>query len=426
MAESIALTNAVIIDGTGKEPFKGTVFIQDSKIVEITEGSFTPTQHDFKVIDLRDAFLIPGLIDAHLHLTGFRSGDLLKESLLVPYEVLVARVVKDLEALICSGFTSIGDAGGSIAVGVKKAVEEKTILGPRISAAGHTLSQTFGHGDEHYLPIQYVDPRESRFKSSLGALICDGVEECQKAARYALRCGADFIKVSATGGVLSEKDRPEYTQFTIEELKAIVQEAKHAKRFVHAHAQGTEGIKNSLLAGVKVIAHAIFIDQECCDLAKEKDAIVVPTLSIVEHIMRYGKQIGIPEWGLQKCEQVYKIHIENIKLAYKSGVKLATGTDFLGGTNAFKHGQNALEIVLFVEKIGMSPMEAIVAATKNAAQAVGFSEITGTIEAGKMADIVVLKENPLENVRTLMEPSNILMVLKEGAVVKDLLKCSMK
>lgn len=418
MPNSVVLTNAKILDGTGKEPFDGTVLIQGKYIQEISTKDSMRLSKSVKVIDLAGSYLLPGLIDAHLHLTGFRSGDTVKESLLVPYEVLVARVVQDLGTLVNAGFTTIGDAGGAIAVGIKKAVEEGTIIGPRISAAGYTLSQTFGHGDEHYLPIDYVDPRESKFRTSLGSLICDGIQECQKAARYALRCGADFIKVSATGGVLSEKDRPEYTQFTIEELKAIVQEAQHAKRFVHAHAQGTEGIRNALLAGVKVIAHAIFIDEECCKLAKERDAIVIPTLSIVEHIMIYGKEIGIPEWGLKKCEQVYKAHIENIKLAYKHGVKLATGTDFLGGIKAFKHGDNALEIVLLVEKIGMTPMEAIVAATKNAAEAVGLSNVTGTIEPGKLADLIVVKENPLQDIRVLAEKENISMVFKEGILVK--------
>lgn len=417
MSDIVALTNAKILDGTGKEPFDGTVLIEGKYIQKIGNSVHIPKGSE--IVDLAGAYLLPGLIDAHLHLTGFRSGDMVKESLLVPYEVLVARVVQDLRALANAGFTTIGDAGGAIAVGIKKAVEEGTIVGPRISAAGYTLSQTFGHGDEHYLPIDYVDPRESKFRTPLGSLICDGVEECQKAARYALRCGADFIKVSATGGVLSERDRPEYTQFTIEELKAIVQEAQHAKRFVHAHAQGTEGIRNALLAGVKVIAHGIFIDEECCRLARQKDAIVIPTLSIVEHIMIYGKEIGIPEWGLKKSEQVYKAHIENIRLAYRHGVKLATGTDFLGGVKAFKHGDNALEITLMVEKIGMTPMEAIIAATKNAAEAVGLSNTTGTIEPGKLADLIVVKENPLENIRVLSERNNITMVFKEGTLIKS-------
>lgn len=416
--ERFALLNATIFIGDGSIIEKAFVLVEKGRIVKVGKLESASIPADFTEIDLEGRFLMPGLIDAHLHLTGMRSGDSIKEHLLVPYETLVARAVKDLESLINAGFTTIADAGGSIAVNLKKAVQEKTVVGPRIVAAGHSLSQTFGHGDAHYLPIDYVDPRNSKFKTPFGSLICDGVDECRKAARYALRCGADFIKIMSTGGVLSERDRPEYVQFTKEEIEAIVQEARHAGKFVHAHAQGAEGIKNALLAGVKVIAHGIYIDEECCQIAKKFDAIVVPTLSIVEHIMRYGKEIGIPEWGLKKSEEVYRAHVENIKFAHERGVKIATGTDFLGGVKAFRQGDNALEIVLFVEKLGMKVEEALVAATKNAAEAVGLSKQLGTIEEGKFADLIVLQTNPLENIESLLNEKNVVLVMKEGEIVK--------
>jgi imidazolonepropionase-like amidohydrolase len=409
------LTNCYVFDGLGNL-FKGSVVVDDGKIVDVGSVGSVEVPKDAEVIDLGGMYLLPGLIDAHLHLVGMRTGDFVKEPLLTPYETFVARVVKDLEELIYSGFTTVGDAGSLIAVKVKQAVNEGTIVGPRIVAAGLTLSPTFGHGDTHYLPIEYVDFRTTRKLTPLASLICDGVDECRKAARYALREDADFIKIMATGGVLSQKDRPEYRQFTLEEIKAIVDEARAAGRFVHAHAQGTEGIKNAILGGVKVIAHAIYIDEECSALAKDLDVVVVPTLSIVDRILAIGSKIGIPEWGLKKAEEANKAHISNIRKAYKLGVKIATGTDFCGGP--LRMGDNALEIKLLVEKVGMEPKEALIAATRVAAEAVGLKDKVGTIEKGKIADLIAVSGNPLSNLDILMSKDNIKLVIKEGKIIK--------
>jgi len=411
------LTNCYVFDGLGNL-FKGSVVVDDGKIVDVGSVGSVEVPKDAEVIDLGGMYLLPGLIDAHLHLVGMRTGDFVKEPLLTPYETFVARVVKDLEELIYSGFTTVGDAGSLIAVKVKQAVNEGTIVGPRIVAAGLTLSPTFGHGDTHYLPIEYVDFRTTRKLTPLASLICDGVDECRKAARYALREDADFIKIMATGGVLSQKDRPEYRQFTLEEIKAIVDEARAAGRFVHAHAQGTEGIKNAILGGVKVIAHAIYIDEECSALAKDLDVVVVPTLSIVDRILAIGSKIGIPEWGLKKAEEASKAHISNIRKAYKLGVKIATGTDFCGGP--LRMGDNALEIKLLVEKVGMEPKEALIAATRVAAEAVGLKDKVGTIEKGKIADLIAVSGNPLSNLDILMSKDNIKLVIKEGKIIKKL------
>ena len=419
----LAITNCRIIDGTGGPVIEnGALVIKDNLIVDVGSSGSVEIPKDAKVIDVNGRTVMPGLIDAHLHLTGLRTGDFIREPLLTPYATLVARAIRDLEALINAGFTTIGDAGSVIALQLKKAVEEGTVNGPRIIAAGYVLSQTFGHGDAHYLPVEYVDARTSRLGNPLSALICDGVEECRKAARYALRAGADYIKVMATGGVLSEKDRPEYTQFTLEELKAIVEEAKHAYRFVHAHAQGTEGIKNAINAGVKVIAHGIFIDDEAIEMAKENNVIVVPTFAVVEHLLKYGKEIGVPEWGLKKSMEVHEIHLRNIRNAYKKGVKIATGTDFLGGIKAFRHGDNSIEIELFVEKLGMTPMESILSATKIAAEAVGLEKKIGTLEKGKIADLIVIDGNPLSDIKVLRDPNKIVMVIKNGRIMKNLLE----
>lgn len=421
--EILVLENGRILD-VENERFieRGVIIVRDKLISDIGSRGEVETPKNVEAIDLKGNVVLPGLIDAHMHLTGMRTGDLVKEPLLTPYEVFVARAIKDLEALLDAGFTTIGDAGSVIALNLKQAVEEGTIIGPRIIASGYPLSQTFGHGDEHYLPVEWVDARTTKKLTPMMSLLCDGVDECRKAARYALRQGADFIKVMATGGVLSQRDRPEYIQFSKEELRAIVEEAEHANRFVHAHAQGSKGIIHAIEAGVKVIAHAIYIDDEGCELAKQRNVVVVPTLSVVEHILRYGEKIGIPPWGIEKSKEVYEEHISNIRRAYRRGVKLATGTDFMGGREAFRHGDNALEIKLLIEKIGMRPIDALKSATLYAAEAVGLSSLTGSLRKDKYADLIVIKGNPLDDPDLLLKRENILMIMKEGRIYKNIIE----
>ncbi len=419
MPSRLALVDVRIFDATGRPPIEnGIIVIEGSKIADVGTRGEVSIPEDAEIIECRGLTAIPGLIDAHLHLLGLKSGDLIKEPIITPLGLFFARAVRELEALINAGFTTIVDAGSLIALHLKYAVAEGTIIGPRIVAAGYPLSQTFGHGDAHYLPVEWVDARTTKKLTPLMSLICDGVDECRKAARYALREGADFIKVMASGGILSEKDRPEYRQFTIEELRAIVDEAQAAGRFVHAHAQGKTGIVNAIQAGVKVIAHAIFLDEEAATLAKDRDVVIVPTLSIAQRLIEVGSSAGVPEWGLRKIREVYEIHIENIRRAYRLGVKLATGTDFLGGP--FRHGENALELKLFVEKLGMSPAKAIESATRIAAEAAGLSHAVGTLEPGKLADIVLVRGDPLDNIGVLLDANNIVIVIKEGRVVKKL------
>lgn len=418
-SKPLALVNARIF-GASTVVEDGVLVIRGSMIADVGTRGSVEIPEEAEVIDVGGRFVMPGLIDAHMHLTGMRTGDMVKEPILTPFGVFVARAVKDLEALINAGFTTVGDAGSLVALHLKHAVAEGTVIGPQVVAAGLPLSQTFGHGDVHYLPVEWVDYRTTRKLTPLTGLICDGVDECRKAARFALREGADYIKIMTSGGVLSEKDRPEYTQFTREEIRAIVEEAEAAGRFVHAHAQGSRGIKNAIEGGVKVVAHAIFIDEEAIEMAKEKNVIVVPTLSIVERLLEVGSKVGVPEWGLRKAEEVYREHVENVRRAYKSGVKIAVGTDFIGGP--FKHGENALELQLLVEKLGMQPVEAVTAATRTAAEAVGLSSRVGTLAPRYSANVIVVSGNPLADIKVLRDPNNIAMVIKEGRVVKNLLE----
>lgn len=417
----IALTNARVFPAT--EPDKvienGVVIIKDGVIADVGTRGSVEVPEGAEVIDLRGLFAMPGLIDAHAHISGCRTGDFVKEPLLTPYEVLVARAVRELEALVNAGYTTFVDAAGLIGLRLKYAVEEGTLIGPRIVAAGPPISQTFGHGDIHYVPVEYADIRTAKkLFSPFAGVICDGVDECRKAARYVLREGADFVKIMASGGVLSQRDRPEFRQFTVEEIRAIVEEARACNTFVHAHSYSSEGIRNAVLGGVKVIAHVSFIDDEGIRLAKERDVILVPTTVVYVKILEEGPKAGFPEWGLRKAEEVLKIHCENIRKAYKYGAKIAAGSDFIGGP--FRHGENALEIKVLVEKIGMPPGEALVAATRVAAEVAGLHHKTGTLERGKYADIIAVKGDPLSNINVITKPDNVVLVMKEGLILKNL------
>jgi imidazolonepropionase-like amidohydrolase len=400
----------------------GCVYIEGSTIKSSGSRGEVEAPPDVAECELPSgATILPGLIDAHIHITGFRSGDYVREALTTPFGTLVARGIRDLERVLDAGFTTIVDAGSIISLHLRQAEREGVIRAPRIVAAGYTLSQTFGHGDIHFLPVEYVDARSTRLLTPFQTLLCDGADECRKAARYALRAGADFIKIFTTGGVASQLDRPEYPQFTVEEIRAIVEEARRARRFVHAHAEGAEGIVNALEAGVTRIAHAIYIDDEGIRLALEKNAVVIPTLTVVKLLVEHGEEAGVPSWALEKAREVYKVHVENIRRAYRAGVRMATGTDiFFSPPGLQLYGRNAVELHALVEDVGMRPMEALKAATVNAAYVAGLEGVVGGLREGMKADVIVVRGNPLSDIRVLLDPSNIILVVKEGATVKSL------
>jgi imidazolonepropionase-like amidohydrolase len=412
-----------VIDIKRESPIiKGCVIIQGNEIKDVGPRGSLEIPKDARIIECSNDTIMPGLIDAHVHVTGFRSGDYIKESLLTPFATLVARGIKDLEAMLDAGYTTIVDAGGIISLQLKDAWREGSIRAPRIVAAGYPISQTFGHGDVHFLPTDLVDARTSRLLMPLSSLLCDGVDECRKAARYALRAGADFIKIFTTGGVASQRDRPEYPQFTLEEIEAIVDEARKVGKFVHAHAEGAKGIVNAIRAGIKRIAHAIYIDEEGIRLAKENEVMIIPTLSVVDLILKAGAESGLPPWAIEKAEEVRRTHINNIRKAYRAGVRLATGTDFFIQPSGMKvYGYNSMEILALINEIGLETLEAIRAATINAAFIAGLEDKVGSLEPGKIADLIVVKGDPIDNPELLLGPDNVVMVIQEVRIVKN--KC---
>ncbi len=405
-----AIIAGLLIDGTGNEPLEDVVIlIKGNTIDSIHKRSEISLPSNVEVIDAHDMTVMPGLIDAHIHFTGAKS-DRFMERLIRPWPLSLIKSVFDARALLEAGFTTVKDCGSRAGVYLREAIKEGTMVGPRIVTAGPVLSQTFGHGDRHFLPIEWVKDRRYSF-----TIICDGVDECIRAARLALREGADFIKVCASGGVMSQRDRPEHVQFTLEELKAIVRVAKNAGTFVTAHCQCAEGMKNCILAGVKTIDHAIFPDEEVIEMAQGKDVIFVSTLSIAKLIVEKGEKVGMPPWGVQKAKEVYPAMVKNIRWLYESGMTMAAGTDF-GGTPTLPHGENSMELELLVKECNYTPMDAIIAATKNAAKACGLEDKIGTIEKGKLADIIVVKGNPLKDITVLRNKDNILIVMKDGNI----------
>jgi len=287
---------------------------------------------------------------------------------------------------------------------------------PRIVAAGYSLSQTYGHGDAHFFPPECTDVRTNRHPGGAGqSLICDGVDECIKATRYALRFGADFIKVCTTGGVMSERDFPADVQFNLDEIKAIVQTAAQVGKFVTAHSQNSRGSKNAILGGVKTIEHGNETNDEVIALAKEHGVIFTSTLAIPRAIIDHGAEVGIAPWALAKAEPEWAMMCNSYKRIRKAGATLASGTDY-GGSPLMPFGKNAIELELLVKYADFTPMETIVAATKNGAMACFIGDKTGTIESGKLADIIVVDGNPLADITLLQDVDKIKIVMLEGKV----------
>jgi imidazolonepropionase-like amidohydrolase len=413
--EIIVIKGGNLIDGTGAKPLKNSVVvIEGARITAVgKEGDVDiPKRAKKTEVDASKKTVMPGLIDSHLHLTGMKTDRILEEELVRPQQLGLIKSVYDAVDLLEAGFTTVKDCGG-FGIYLKRAIAEGTTRGPRILSAGYVLSQTAGHGDVHYIPVEWVDARVSKRGISL---LCDGTEECIKAARYAIREGADFIKICTSGGVMSMIDRPEHTQFTLEEIKAIVEEARHVGKFVTAHCQGTEAMKNSITAGVKTIDHAFYPDDEVIEMAKKKkDVIFVPTLSINWRIVTEGEKAGYPPWAVTKGKEVWEITIKNIAKLYKAGLTIASATDF-GGSPLLKMGTNAMELELLIKHCGFKPMDAIIAATRNGAKACGLENEIGMIEKGKLADIIIVDGDPLKDIKVLQDKNKIKMVMKDGKI----------
>ncbi|WP_067725873.1 metal-dependent hydrolase family protein [Oceanobacillus damuensis] len=408
------IKNGLLIDGNGGEPQKNAaVVLEDNRIVYAGEESGYTSTGEETILDAQGGTIIPGLIDTHVHMMmEFSSA---ADRLAKPFSFMYYEAAKYLERTLHAGVTSVRDALGTD-LGVKKAVEEGLIAGPRLQLSINALTITGGHGDGYTVSGRDMDILPSGYPGMPNGK-CDGVEEVRKKAREMLRAGAEVIKVHATGGVLSATDHPEFTQFSQAELEAIVEEGKFRKGVkVMAHAQGAEGIKNAVRAGIHSIEHGIFIDDEAIELMLEKGTFLVPTLLAPVAVLETADEMGMPETAVQKSKEVIEIHKASIAKAYQAGVKIAMGTD----AGVMKHGTNLRELGLMAD-VGMTPMETIVASTKTAAECLGWEDKVGTIESGKLADIVIVKDNPLEDIYSMANNDTIQVVIKDGKVEKNIL-----
>ena len=412
MTQSL-IFNGTLIDGRGGPPIAdGAVLVEEGRIVAAGARASVTARPDATAIDARGGWILPGLIDTHVHL--MLEGLNIPRMLTTPFSYNFYKALSHMRRTIDAGITTVRDAGGAD-LGLKQAQADGLIVGPRMQISVTALSITGGHGDG-WMPsgfsLDLFPPYPGMPDNK-----CDGVEEVRRKVREVLRAGAEVIKVCSTGGVLSPTDHPEFTQFTEEELRVMVQEGAYRRGIkVMAHAQSAEGIKNAVRAGIHSIEHGIYLDDEAIDLMLAHGTFLVPTLLAPLSVLEQAETTGnMPEYGVRKARETIEIHSESIAKAHQAGVAIAMGTD----AGVMPHGTNLRELGLMVN-VGLSPMEAIVATTKVAAECLGWQDRIGTLERGKLADVVVAATDPLADIRALEKTENIVLVMQEGKVVKDL------
>lgn len=377
------------------------VLVEDGRVLEVG----TDLDGD-ESVDVSGRTLLPGLFDCHTH-PLYSHIDVMR-MLQSPFSYRFYEAAQNLKATLDIGITTIRDAGGSD-LGIKQAVEDGLIAGPRMQISIVMLSQTGGHGDE-WMPCGAWIPYFHIEYPGVPHNVVDGPDEMRRKVRELIRNGADVIKVATSGGVLSPRDDPRHAHFRDDELETLVAEASAAGRWVMAHAQGSEGIKAAIRAGIRSIEHGIFLDDEAIQLMLDRGTYLVPTLIAPGGVLLAAERgAQIPEASLKKARETIDIHRESIGKAIAAGVKVAMGTD----SGVTPHGENLRELELMAE-LGMTPGQVLQATTLTAAELLGVQDELGSLEPGKRADIVVVQGDPFD-FKTLAE--RIESVYKDGARV---------
>lgn len=410
--QNILIRNVLILDGTGADPISdGAVLIRGKRILEVLERPPRRTPARTQIIDGKGQCLMPGLIDAHVHI-GAVDVDIRKQQREMYPSLLLVHSLRVLEETLQQGFTAVRDAGGADP-GLREALRQGLIKGPRLLVCGRPLSQTGGHGDFR-MPAEQAPALEN--PAGLCTWVCDGVGEVRKATRELLRQGVDQVKVMAAGGAMSPSDELEAVQFSPEELKAVVWEAQAAGKYVMAHVYSSRSILHCLKAGVRSLEHGNLLDEEAAWAIRDRGAFLVPTLATYEALGRMGPDLGIPRANMKKIHLARERSLEALSTAHKAGVKIASGSDLLGPMQSLK----ALELELKAKVLG--PMGAIVASTSTNASLLGLETLLGSIEPGKLADLILVDGDPLEDIGVLQRhQEGITLILQEGRILKNLL-----
>ena len=394
----VLFSGGQVLDGTGADVTTADVVVEDGRIVDIGPGL-----DGDESVDASGRTILPGLFDCHTHVV-VSSIDTMR-LLQTPFSYRFFQAADNLEATLRIGITTVRDAGGAD-LGVKQAVDDGLVAGPRMHISLSMISQTGGHGDG-WMPFGGTIRALLTHHPGVPETIVDGSDEMRHKVRELVRMGADVIKVATSGGVLSPRDKPTHAHFRLQELEVLVEEANAAGIFVMAHAQAAPGIKNAIRAGIRSIDHGIYLDDEAIQLMLDRGTWLVPTLVAPRGVIDAADAgASIPEASVAKAREVVETHAASFEKAVAAGVKVAMGTD----SGVTPHGQNLRELSLMVDG-GMTPMQAIEATTRWAAELMGLQDELGTLEPGKRADLVLVDGDPLD-VATLAD--RVVEVYKDG------------
>jgi imidazolonepropionase-like amidohydrolase len=403
----LVIVGGRVWDGTGSEPRAGTVVVRDGRIAAI-QGSDAALPAGAARVDADGGLVMPGLIDCHVHLTSSGAANYELQRLKDTVPLTTMKAAAAARTMLMAGFTTVRDlsAPAFVNVGVRDAFNEGLAVGPRVLAAGMSLTVPGGHGDSYYRPDVDVN-REG---------IVNGPDEARRTVREWVKMRVDLIKLLVTGGVMTDGSEVGALQWTPDELVAAIGAAHQLGKKVAGHCHGGIGVKEAVRAGIDTIEHGTMLDEEAVDLMAKQGTFHVPTIIAGHQIVVHGTAGGIAPHVVRKGEQIGEWHRKSVRMSHDMGVKVAFGTDC--GTPFNRPGGNAYELELMTE-CGFTPAEALVSATKIAAEACGLSDTIGTLAEGKIADVIVVQGNPLDDIKQMQDLARITWVVKGGSVVRQ-------